>query len=98
MCEGRAVADEDSHLKMPIRTQLDEFVDKAAVPEEVLSAWAEHGGSSNQAACALNKWTYLMLKTVGSFKEQPEVMNDPRLLSLKNTILQGVRCASTVIS
>lgn len=99
LCEGQAVANKDTPSDMPPRTQLDDFVDKAAVPEEVLSAWAEHGGNSNQAANALIKWTHLMLKTTGSFREQqPEVMKDPRLLNIKNTILQGVRCTGTVIS
>uniref|UniRef100_A0A3Q0RZB1 FAST kinase domain-containing protein 4 n=1 Tax=Amphilophus citrinellus TaxID=61819 RepID=A0A3Q0RZB1_AMPCI len=87
-----------AHLPLPAagpvefqRAKLDELVDKATVPEDILSAWAEYEGNGNQAASALMKWAQLMLKTKGKFKEhQPEVMMDSRLLNMMNTLSRQV--------
>lgn len=90
MCEVRAIAKEDNHPHTPARTQLEELVEKAAVPEDILQAWAEHGGKGNQAANALIWWTQLMLKTKGKFKE-PQLVTDSRLLDMMDTISREVR-------
>lgn len=91
MCERTTVNKEDHYPVSPTRTQLDELVDKAAVPEDILSAWAEYEGNGNQAASALMKWAQLVLKTKGKFKEhQPEVMMDSRLLNMMNTLSRQV--------
>ncbi|XP_061572737.1 FAST kinase domain-containing protein 4 [Cololabis saira] len=87
MCEGRTITKDDPFLSMPTRTQLDDVVEKATEPEEVLSAWEEYGGNGNQAATALMKWTQLVVKTKGKFRgQQPELLMDPRLLDMMNTI------------
>lgn len=92
LCEGSAVEKEDVFRIRPVRTQLDDAVDKAAVPEDVLLAWAEHGGNGNQAARTLVKWTQLMLKTNGPFKGQPiKLMTDSRLLDIMDTVSREVR-------
>lgn len=91
MCVSRTVYTEDGALLMPTRTKLDELVDKAAQPEDVLQAWAEHSGSGNQAATALKKWTHLVIKTKGKFKMQPpELLEDSRLQDMMTTLSQQV--------
>lgn len=101
MCEGRTVAQEDAYIPMPKRTQLEELVDKATVPADILQAWAEHGGNGNQAANAIVKWTQLALKTKSKFKEQQsELMTDSRLLNMMDTMSQEVSLVwnSTLVS
>lgn len=91
MCERTAVTKEDHYSVSPTRTQLDESVDKATVPEDILSAWEKYGGNGNQAATTLMKWAQLVLKTKGKFKEQqPELMMDSRLLDMMNTLSRQV--------
>ncbi|XP_041798814.1 FAST kinase domain-containing protein 4 [Chelmon rostratus] len=91
MCEVRTLAKEDIQVSLPARTQLEDLVEKAASPEDILQAWAKHGGNGNQAAYALIKWTQLALRTTGDFKEQQhKVMHDSRLLHMMDTVSQEV--------
>lgn len=95
MCEGRTVTKEDPFPSTPSRTQLDELVDKAEVPEDILLAWAEHGQNGNQAANALMK---LVLKTKGKFREQKaKLMTDSRLLDMMETVSREVRKPNTEV-
>ncbi|XP_047213632.1 FAST kinase domain-containing protein 4 [Girardinichthys multiradiatus] len=90
LCE-RTVTKDEAHLRVPARTQLDETMEKALAPEDILSAWEEYGGNGSQAATALMKWTQLMLKTKGKFKkDQFEVLTDSRLLDMMNTLSKQV--------
>lgn len=101
MCEARIVKKEDGFLTLPTRTQLDELIEKAAEPEDILQAWAEHPGTGNQAGIALKKWTHLVMKTKGRFKVQPpELLADPRLKNMLNTLSQQVSLVwnSTLVS
>lgn len=76
---------EDIFSVIPTRTQLDDFVEKAKVPEDILVAWAEHGGNSNQAAFAMTQWTHLVLKTEGKFSEQQQELKDSRMKDMMST-------------
>uniref|UniRef100_A0A3Q0S556 FAST kinase domain-containing protein 4 n=1 Tax=Amphilophus citrinellus TaxID=61819 RepID=A0A3Q0S556_AMPCI len=102
MCERTTVNKEEHYPVSPTRTQLDELVDKATVPEDILSAWAEYEGNGNQAASALMKWAQLMLKTKGKFKEhQPEVSSvwNSNLVSVLRTLwIMGVPPDDPVLS
>lgn len=91
MCE-RTVIRDPYYQVSPTRTQLDDLTDKATVPEDILSAWAQCGGNGNQAAKALIKWAQLVQKTKGEFKEhQSKGMMDSRLVDMMNTLSQQVR-------
>ncbi|XP_072316954.1 FAST kinase domain-containing protein 4 [Eucyclogobius newberryi] len=101
MCEARTVKKEDSLPILPKRTLLDDLVDKAVQPEDILQAWAENSGSGNQAAITLKKWTHLLIKTRGKFKQQPpELLADPRLTDLLTTLSKEVSLVwnSTLVS
>lgn len=88
---------EDTHLTIPTPTQLDELLEKAKVPDDILMAWAAQGHNGNQAANVLMKWTLLVLKTKGRFKKQPrELMMDPRLQDVMDTVARQVRKPDTM--
>lgn len=87
MCEQKTISNQHTFINIPKRTQLDDCVNDATVPEDILVAWAEHRGNANQAAYALVKWSQLVLKTKGKFNEQPpEVLTDSRLMDMMNII------------
>ncbi|KAK1894878.1 FAST kinase domain containing protein 4 [Dissostichus eleginoides] len=89
MSEGRTVTNEDSFPF--VRSQLDQLVEKATVPEDVLLAWEKHGKNGNQAACALVRWSRLALRTGGNLKEpKPELLTDSRLLDMMDTASRQV--------
>ncbi|XP_077433132.1 FAST kinase domain-containing protein 4 [Vanacampus margaritifer] len=85
--DGRVLA-KNMFFKMPKRTQLDEMVEKAAVPEDILQAWEQHGGNGNQAACTLLAWTRKMRQTQGEFYQQ--CVKDSRLQDMMDTITQQI--------
>uniref|UniRef100_A0A1A8ILI0 FAST kinase domain-containing protein 4 n=1 Tax=Nothobranchius kuhntae TaxID=321403 RepID=A0A1A8ILI0_NOTKU len=90
LCEKTGIKDEP-YPTTPPHTQLDELLDKAAAPEDVLCAWAEHGRSGNQAAAALVRWTHLMLKTRGEFEgHDPEQQMDARLQDMMKSMSRQV--------
>ncbi|XP_041844946.1 FAST kinase domain-containing protein 4 isoform X2 [Melanotaenia boesemani] len=90
MCE-RTVTKEDPCPTVTTRSQLDVALEKATAPEDILSAWEQYGGNGNQAATAMIKWTQLVLKTKGKFREQqPELLTDSRVQDMMKTISQKV--------
>lgn len=92
MCEGRLITKEDRIWNTPTRTQLNDLIDKATVPDDILLAWAEHRGNADQAANALIKWTSLMFRINGKFEDQQEkVSKDLRVQDMMNTVSQEVR-------
>ncbi|KAF7658760.1 hypothetical protein LDENG_00008240 [Lucifuga dentata] len=90
MCE-RTIVTEHNFPTMPPRTKLHELVEKAAIPEDILLAWEQHGGNGNQAAIALVKWVQLVQKMKGKFiSQQNDLMIEPRLLDMMDTISSQV--------
>lgn len=85
------VPKDQSNLYILTLNQLDELLDKAMAPEDVMSAWAKDGKDANQAAVALTKWTRLMLKTKGKFMGQESELSDSRLQDMMNNLSQNVR-------
>ncbi|KAM7420708.1 hypothetical protein PAMA_015098 [Pampus argenteus] len=81
---------EEAVASIPRRTRLDELVEKAAVPEDVLVVWAEQGRTGNQAATALVKWIRLVWETKGTFKEGTDLMKDSRLLNMLDILTQQI--------
>ncbi|XP_055083558.1 FAST kinase domain-containing protein 4 [Periophthalmus magnuspinnatus] len=101
MCEARTVKKKDDLPLMPTRTRLEELMDRAVEPEDILQAWAENSGTGNQAGISLKRWTHLVIKTKGKFKEQPpELLEDPRLKNMLKTLSQQVSLVwnSTLVS
>lgn len=91
MCDIRKVAEEVALSEIPSYTELHKLVDMATVPEDVLLAWGKHGGNNNEAAYALGKFSQLVLKRNTNLTEHPDLMTDPRLVDIVNTVLQKVR-------
>lgn len=91
MCESRTIVAAENFPTLPPRTKLDELVEKAATPEEILLAWEQHGGNANQAGMAMVKWVQLIQKMKGKFiYQQNDLMSDPRLLDMMDTISSQV--------
>ncbi|KAG7469996.1 hypothetical protein MATL_G00134980 [Megalops atlanticus] len=53
LCERRSLFKEEEIAQPPKRTELDELVEKASSPQEILQLWDDHSGSANQAAITL---------------------------------------------
>lgn len=86
MCDANLK--ENKRIILPERTKLDNLVENAETPEDILAAWAANKGNANQAANALMRWTQLVLKTTGKFEEhRPE---DSRLQNMMEVLRQHV--------
>ncbi|KAM9852511.1 FAST kinase domain-containing protein 4 isoform 2-T4 [Aulostomus maculatus] len=70
------------------QSKLDELLDKALVPEDVLLAWKKHGGNGNQAARTLVSWRVLKMKNKS--KPGQEDLLDERLQDLIHSIRQQI--------
>lgn len=91
MCERRTIPKDDSFVELPARTPLDELLDRAVKPESILEAWDLLGGNGHQAANTLIRWYLLVVRMKGGFKEPlSELMTDPRLLDMMNTLSKEV--------
>ncbi|XP_064804212.1 FAST kinase domain-containing protein 4-like [Oncorhynchus masou masou] len=90
LCEGRGSFKEKYPIE-PKRTQLDELLEKAQSPQDVLQAWAAQGGKANQAAKTLVQLVRLAGREKGGAKiDQFELLNDPRLLDIMDTVTAQV--------
>lgn len=78
------------------RTELDIRVEKATTPQEVLSLWAEQGGSANQAGMCLVQLSRLAVEKKDI--DRANILQDPRcadlLEALNSQVSDGTeRCA-----
>ncbi|XP_035474212.1 FAST kinase domain-containing protein 4 [Scophthalmus maximus] len=87
MCQGKTVPNNVTITNFLKISQLDNILEKAAVPEDILLAWAEHGRNANQAARTLFTLAVMVVKTKGDFNV---LMLDPRLLDMLNTLYRQV--------
>ncbi|XP_021412973.2 FAST kinase domain-containing protein 4 [Oncorhynchus mykiss] len=90
LCDGRSSFKEEYPIE-PKRTQLDELLERAQSPQDVLQAWAAQGGKANQAAKTLVQLVRLAGREKGGAKmDQFELLNDPRLLDIMDTVTAQV--------
>ncbi|KAJ8353913.1 hypothetical protein SKAU_G00214800 [Synaphobranchus kaupii] len=89
MCEGRSLIKEedDSNLWFK-RTELEQLVDMAGSPEDVLKLWADKGGSANQAANSFIKLSKLSMQKGGL--DCTDILQDPRLLDMLSKVSSEV--------
>lgn len=66
------------------RTELDIRVEKATTPQEVLSLWAERGGSANQAGMCLIQLSRLALENKDI--NRLNILQDPQCVDLLETM------------
>lgn len=66
------------------RTELDIRVEKATTPREVLSLWAERGGSANQAGMCLIQLSRLALEKKDI--DRLDILQDPHCVDLLETM------------
>ncbi|XP_068616422.1 FAST kinase domain-containing protein 4 [Brachionichthys hirsutus] len=87
MCDRGIVPQKNTRGYITESRRLDSVLEKATVPDDILLAWAEYGGSAEQTAKALVRWTHLMLRTNGKFEDQqPNVTNDSRVMEMMDII------------
>lgn len=85
--DGKSVTREYDFHTEPKRTHLDDLVDKAVSPEDVLRAWVKKRGNANQAAHCIIKLTRLAQGDWGQTSSHPaEVLDDPRLQDMVEAI------------
>ncbi|CAB1334226.1 unnamed protein product [Coregonus sp. 'balchen'] len=90
LCEGRSLVKDEYPIE-PKRTQLDELLERAQSPQDVLQAWVAQGGKANQAAKTLVQLVRLAGREKGGAKiDQFELLTDPRLLDIMDTVTAQV--------
>ncbi|KAG9339412.1 hypothetical protein JZ751_023806 [Albula glossodonta] len=88
MCEVHSLIKEFDRSQVPKRTELDELIEKAGSPEEVLQLWAEWGGSGNQAASSFVRLAKLSVEKGN--QDRTALMQDPRLLDMLEKVSSQV--------
>ncbi|XP_030639429.1 FAST kinase domain-containing protein 4 [Chanos chanos] len=83
LCHDRGLAlEEDGSIPFK-RTELEELVDQAKLAEDVLRLWEERGGSANQAARCLIRFSRLAAEKGAA--DKAELLQDHRLAELLET-------------
>lgn len=75
------------------RTELDILVEKATTPQDVLSLWAERGGSANQAGMCLVQLSRLAVENKDL--DRANILQDPRCEDLMESLNSQVKIQST---
>ena len=89
------MANDEDFPTVPKRTHLDELLEMAESQQDILLAWAERGGNGNQAAVAMVRLS--QCQKGGSELNQSELLKDPRLQDMMDTVAAQVGGAVLVV-
>ncbi|XP_023681479.1 FAST kinase domain-containing protein 4 [Paramormyrops kingsleyae] len=80
---------EEENLTVPRRTELDELVEKASSPREVLQLWAERDANANETALCVIQLARMVLEKGDS--KHSDLLQDPRLQTMLDQVSSEVR-------
>lgn len=80
---------EEENFTVPRRTELDELVEKASSPQEILHLWAERGANANETALCIIQLARMVLEKGDS--KHSDLLQDPRLQTMLDQVSSEVK-------